>query len=251
MSPSATTGSADTEVATAGAAGTAVSTTVAGVDGCRGRWLLVRRTLDGVSTPTAELVDDLGPLVDEVRQHQLRVLAIDMPIALLDVHPRTCDVEARRHLGPRRSSVFPAPVRAVLDATDYDEAKSLSRAAAGIAPSLQAFNLVPAIAHLDPLIEASDQDRIVEAHPELAFARLAGEPLAHPKRTAAGRAMRRRLLAANDPKLGQLIESSGLPAIDLLDAAALTVTGARIVAGDERRVGDQLDHRGRRSEIVW
>jgi len=226
-------------------------TTVAGVDGCRGRWLVVRRNLNRNTPPSAELIDDLGPLVDEVRRHRLLALAIDMPIALLDVHPRTCDVEARRHLGPRRSSVFPAPVRAVLDAADYDEARSLSRAAADIAPSRQAFNLIPAIAHLDPLIEASEQDRIVEAHPELAFARLAGEPLADPKRTAAGRATRRRLLADHDPNLGQLIESSGLPPVDLLDAAALTVTAARIVDGDERRVGDQLDHRGRRSEIVW
>ncbi len=224
---------------------------MAGVDGCRGRWLVVRRTLDGVSTPSAELVDDLGPLVDEVRQHRLLALAIDMPIALLDVHPRNCDVEARRHLGPRRSSVFPAPVRAVLGAADYDEARARSRAAAGVAPSRQTFNLVPAITHLDPLIDPSDQDRVVEAHPELAFARLAGETLADPKRTTEGRAVRRRLLADHDPNLGRLISSSGLPPIDLLDAAALTVTAARIVDGDERRVGDQLDHRGRRSEIVW
>ncbi len=212
---------------------------------------MVRRTLATGEQPTAELVDDLGPLVGDVRRGRLSALAIDMPIALLDVHPRTCDVDARRHLGPRRSSVFPAPVRAVLGAADYDEAKRRSRAAAGVAPSLQAFNLVPAIAHLDPLIDPSDQERVVEAHPELAFARLAGEPLAHPKRTAEGRATRRQLLADHDRGLGRLIEVSDLPPVDLLDAAVLTVTAARILDGDERRIGDQLDDRGRRSEIVW
>lgn len=225
--------------------------TVAGVDGCRGRWLVVRRALATGARPTAELLDDLGPLVEDVRRGRLAALAVDMPIALLDHHPRRCDVEARRHLGPRRSSVFPAPVTAVLGATDYDDAKRRSRAAAGVAPSRQAFNLVPAIGHLDPLIEPSDQDRVVEAHPELAFARLAGRPLPHPKKTQEGRAHRRDLLAGHDPGLAELIESSGLPPIDLLDAAALTVTAWRIVTGDERRLGGQLDTRGRRSEIVW
>lgn len=226
-------------------------TVVAGVDGCRGRWLVVWRTLGGGAEPTAELVDDLGPLIDDVRNHRLAALAIDMPIALLDQHPRRCDTEARRHLGPRRSSVFPTPVRAALGSADYDEARRRSREAAGVAPSIQAFNLLSAIAHLDPLVDPADQDRVVEAHPELAFARLAGEPLPHSKRAADGRNQRRTLLIDHDPSLGRLIGSSPLPKIDLLDAAVLTVTAARVVTGDERRLGGELDHRGRRAEIVW
>jgi predicted RNase H-like nuclease len=233
---------------------------VAGVDGCRGRWLVVRRVVgrgpDAGTEPSAELVDDLAPLIDELRRGRLAALAVDMPIGPLDDHPRTCDVEARRLLGPRRSSVFPTPVRAVLDAVvdhgaDYDEARRVSRAAVGVAPSVQAFNLVPAIGHLDRLVQVGDQDRLVEAHPELAFARLNDEPLPHPKRTAEGRALRRRLLVAADPAFGPLIASSRLPAIDLLDAAVLTITAARVVAGDERRLGDQRDRAGRRAEVVW
>ncbi|MEL6985655.1 MAG: DUF429 domain-containing protein, partial [Actinomycetota bacterium] len=213
--------------------------------------LVVHRTLDASVPPTAELVDDLEPLIDLVRGHQLAALAIDMPIALLDHHPRIGDTEARKHLGPRRSSVFPSPVRAVLGSSDYDDARRRSRASAGIAPSLQAFNLLPAIAHLDPLIEPEDQDRVVEAHPELAFARLAGEPLPHAKTTAEGRRHRRRLLIDHDPAFEALIDASPLPPVDLLDAAALTVTAARVSTGDDRRLGGELDHRGRRAEIVW
>ena len=175
-----------------------------------------------------------------------------MPIGLLDHHPRAADVEARRLLGPRRSSVFPAPVRAVLGAGDYDEARQRSRAAAEVAPSRQAFNLVPAIVHLDGLVRPDDQDQLVEAHPELAFASLAGRPLAEPKRTAAGRAERRRLLVDHDDRLATLIDRSDLPPIDLLDAAALTVTAGRVVDGTERRLGDpdERDRAGRRAEIV-
>ncbi len=228
---------------------------VVGVDGCRGRWLVVRRR-PGVGA-TAELVDDLGPLVEAVRIGRIAALAIDMPIGILDHHPRASDVAARRLLGRRRSSVFPAPVRSVLGAADYDEARTRSRATAGVAPSRQAFNLVPAIAHLDSLVEPGDQDLVVEAHPELAFARLAAgdagaaAPLDEPKRTGAGRRRRRHLLVRHDPTLAALLDASPLPVVDLLDAAVLTVTAARVATGTERRLGDERDRFGRRAEIVW
>lgn len=228
---------------------------VVGVDGCKGRWLVVRRR-PGVGA-TAELVDDLAPLVDAVRLGGIAALAVDMPIGILDHHPRAADVAARRLLGPRRSSVFPAPVRSVLAAADYDEARARSRASTGVAPSRQTFNLVPAIVHLDALVEPDDQGRLVEAHPELAFARLAAgddalpAPLGDPKRTAAGRRRRRELLLDHDPTLAPVLDDSPLPTIDLLDAAALTVTAERVVSGTDRRLGDERDHLGRRVEIVW
>lgn len=243
---------------------------VAGVDGCRGQWLVVRRepshdSGDGRTT-TADLVDDLAPLVDELRAGTLEALAIDMPIALLDVHPRACDVAARGLLGVRRSSVFPAPVRAALGCTDYDEARRRSRETAGIAPSVQAYNLLPSIRHLDELVRASDQDCLVEAHPELAFTRLNGQPLDEPKKTSAGRDLRRRLLVEADPTFSAVLDElvhpaagrAKLPAIDLYDAAVLTITADHIVAGTERRLPDDdsgpfhvLDHLGRRAQIVW
>ncbi len=230
---------------------------VAGVDGCRGRWLVVRRRPG--QGARADLVDDLGPVVAQLRRGRLAAMAVDMPIGLLDHHPRQCDVEARALLGPRRSSVFPAPVRAVLGSADYGEARRRSRAAIDLALSRQAFNLLPAIEHLDRLVTTADQDRLVEAHPELAFARLAGGshreatpvPLAEPKRTADGRSARRALLVAEDPVLADLIDTSPLPPVDLLDAAVLTVTAARVVAGTARRLGTERDHRGRRAEVVW
>ena len=233
---------------------------VAGVDGCRGSWLVVRRGPapptgecgggDG-RTATAELVDDLEPLVQALRRGELAALAVNMPIGLLDHHPRACEVEARRLLGPRRSSVFPSPIRALLDVADYDEARVVSRSAVGKAPSRQTFNLVPAIRHLHRLVRAEDQDRLVEAHPELAFARLAGEPLPHPKRTVEGRALRRDLLLQHEPNLQSLLDAGDLPLIDLLDATVLTVTADRVTTADERRIGPQPTPDGRRSEIVW
>ncbi|MEM7322402.1 MAG: DUF429 domain-containing protein [Actinomycetota bacterium] len=223
---------------------------VIGIDGCRGGWVTVElREPDHV---VAEHVTDLQPVVDRLRAGRLGAVAIDIPIGLLDAQPRDCDVAARRVLGPRRSSVFPAPVRDTLDAVDYQDACRRSRDCSGKALSVQAFNLIPKITEVDRLVEPSDQDRLVEAHPECAFARLLGRPLDAAKRTAAGAAAREQLLRGWNPALGAVIDSPhGLPPIDLLDAAALVVTAGHVVAGTAHRLGSQRDRRGLLAQITY
>lgn len=229
-----------------------VSTTepIVGLDGCRGGWVAVERT--GRGRYQAEVVTDLQPLIKRLRNNDLAALAIDMPIGLLDTQPRDCDVAARKVLGARRSSVFPAPVRDTLEATDYPDACRRSRSSSGKALSKQAYNLLPKLIEVDQLVKPTDQDRLVEAHPECAFARLLGGPLDDPKRTTAGAEQRRTLLREWDPVLGDLIDSDhGLPKIDLLDAAVLVVTAAHVVAGTEHRLGQQRDRRGLLAQVVY
>lgn len=222
---------------------------LAGVDGCRGGWIVVTRFGDDMQ---AEMVTALDPVIEQLRDGTLGALAIDMPIGLLDDRPRSCDIEARKVLGPRRSSVFPAPVRSTLAAASYQDACRLSSQASGKALSKQAFNLIPKIAELDLLVTSADQDRLVEAHPECAFARLAEGPLVEPKRTKAGQALRRQLLGGNDSNLDALIsEHPQLPVIDLMDAAVLTITAGHVVAGSEIRLGNDVDCTGLRAEIVY
>ncbi len=139
----------------------------------------------------------------------------------------------------------------MLDATDYADACARSRLVSGKALSLQAFHLLPKIRQLESLIGPADQHRIVEAHPECAFARLAGSPLGDTKATSDGRATRRRLLeqrfgSALDPVLNSGIAPLG----DLLDAAVLVVTARHVLDGSEIRFGGELDATGRRAEIV-
>ncbi len=221
---------------------------VVGVDGCRDGWVAVEWSGCRLS---AELVATLDRLVARLRAGELAALAIDMPIGLLDDRPRTCDIEARKLLGPRRSSVFPAPVRATLPARDYDEACRLSREASGRAMSKQAFNLLGKIRQLDRLVEPADQHRLVEAHPECAFLRLAGRPPAEAKRSGPGRAMRRRLLGSTDPAFERLLATSDLPPLDLADAAVLAITARHVAAGSELRLGSDVDRTGLRAEIVY
>lgn len=226
---------------------------VAGIDGCPGGWAVATLRAGVV---TVERATSLDRTVARIRAGEVAAAAIDMPIGLLNDRSRTSDHEARRFLGVRRSSVFATPVRATLQATDYVDACARSRAASGKALSKQAFHLLPKIAELDRLIEPGDQDRIVEAHPECAFARLAGLPLQHPKATQDGRTQRTDLLAAALPefsssRLDELIAAKTVPLTDLLDALVLVLTARHVVAGTEHRLGGDVDSTGLRAEIVY
>jgi predicted RNase H-like nuclease len=245
---------------------------VAGADGCRTGWVLAvhwpagqpapgklrspdrhdrseERNFDGRLEIT--VVAALDGVIEDVAAGRLAALAIDMPMGLPEAGPRACDLAARRRLGPRRASVFPTPVRAALDAPSYAEALARSRAVDGRGLSRQAFNLLAKIAELDRVIRPELQDRIVEAHPEMAFARLAGRPCLQPKRTPDGRAERLGLL--RQAGLGDLtqVRLPGAAPDDVLDAAALTLTAARVRDGVAERLGDGArDARGLRMEVV-
>lgn len=221
-----------------------------GIDGCRGQWVVVSRD-DGT---TVVLVPDLTAIVAGVRAGEVAAAAIDMPIGLFDSGPRDCDVEARKLLGHRRSTVFPAPARAALAASDYADACDRSRRATGKALSKQTFNILEPIRQLDLLLEPGDAEHIVEAHPELAFARIAGEPLPS-KHTPEGRAMRksalRSALGAEVDVLLRQASTANVPVVDLFDAAVLTITAGHVVAGTEVRLGGAIDPSGKRAQVVY
>ncbi len=161
--------------------------TVAGVDGCRAGWVVAvadGRTVDvSVVAAFADVLDLLDAGIDAI--------AVDIPIGLPEAGPRQCDIDARKLLGPRRSTVFPAPPRALLHERNYPTALQTKRALDGQGLSKQAFHLLPKIAEVDACLQPELQPRIVEAHPELAFQLLAGEHLPS-KHDAEGLAQRER-----------------------------------------------------------
>jgi len=207
---------------------------LAGVDGCRGGWVVALRTPPtGIVTVT--VVPDVPALVRTTRR--CAAVALDMPIGLPDTGPRACDTLTRAALGPRRASVFPAPPRAVLGATTYAEACERARQATGRALSQQAFNLLPKITAVDSALRA-DPDwaaRVHEVHPELAFACLdAGRPMAHPKRDPRGAAARRARIDVAFPEdfehARAAIPRRDAADDDLLDALACLWSAGRIAA---------------------
>lgn len=217
---------------------------VAGVDGCRAGWLVAVAVAEPFELQSLVVTADVRSVVVDTR---FAFVAIDMPIGLPERASRPCDVAARTLLGPRRSSVFPAPVRVVLAATDYPDALVRSRAACGKGLSLQTWNLVPRIRELDRAMTSELQQHVRETHPELCFTRLAGGPLAHPKRQGAGRAERIALVGPPPPT------PRGAAGDDVLDAIALAHAAARFVRGDGQVVGDEgeVDRRGLRMQIWW
>jgi predicted RNase H-like nuclease len=221
---------------------------VAGVDGCRAGWVVAVTAAEGPAPIVSiDVVAHIGEVFDRVRSGELVAVGLDMPIGLPDAGPRACDDLTRRRLGPRRSSVFPTPPRPVLGSADHAEALRRSRAIDGRGISIQAFNLLPKIAEVDAAIDPGLADAVVEAHPESAFAELAGAPLLTTKRTAEGRSRRLALLARPFPRSADLLTTRlrGAAADDVLDAAAAAWSARRWATGTAIVLGDgTLDGRG-------
>ena len=206
---------------------------VAGVDGCRGAWLAA--VADGADV-FWRLVPTFRALYDD---SALTVIAIDVPIGLPESGRRECDRQARSALGRRGASVFAAPVRPVLGCATYAEARTVLAALGGASMSAQAFGIVRAVRDVDGCVQADDDDRIVETHPELAFQLLSGGRLAAKKSTA-GQAARIRALTGRWADLLHVLERvpAAVPLDDALDALACLWVAERWAAGHRRTLGD-------------
>jgi predicted RNase H-like nuclease len=208
---------------------------VVGIDGCRGGWVVA--SADGVRVHR------------ELTLLGFDLVGIDMPIGLIDGPPRACDVEARRYLRPRGSSVFPAPPRAALRCSDYRAALAIARDATGRGISKQTFNIMPKIAELDSLIDESTRLRVIEVHPECAFRALSAGEVLPSKKTASGQALRQRLLADHFDLPSRVPPGAALD--DMLDAYAVLWSTNRFLRGEHIVFGDgQRDARGLEMRIV-
>ncbi|SEN77872.1 Predicted nuclease (RNAse H fold) [Rhodospirillales bacterium URHD0017] len=206
---------------------------IGGADGCRTGWVVCRRDAKGVLD--MRVVKTLAEACEG-----LSVLAVDMPIGFVDVPrpPRACEVEARRLLPGKTSSVFPTPCRPALACTTHAEANAASRKL-GIGINQQTFHLFPKMREVDELLRSRPQlKRIVyEAHPELAFARMNGDrPVLSKKRQPEGYAERRRLLAKHGFAC-PVDRLSGAARDDILDAIAVCRTALLIAERKAARLG--------------
>ncbi len=225
---------------------------VRGVDGCRGGWLSADvRGLGGEVDWRWWPLAETGALL---RDERVAVVAIDVPIGLPELGARECDRAARKMLGPRGVSVFPAPSRSVLSAPSYAEARAvLARVPGGRSMSAQAFGIVRAVAAVDGCLSGADDDRVFECHPEVSFCLMGGGPGLPAKRTADGLAIRRRLLATRWPDVEAMLPArpARVPEDDALDALACAWSALRIAGGQHVTLGDGArDPRGLPMRIV-
>lgn len=206
---------------------------VGGADGCRTGWVVCRRDANGALD--VRVVKTLAEACEG-----LSILAVDMPIGFVDAPrpARQCEVEARKLMPGKASSVFPTPCRPALACATHAEANALSKTL-GVGINQQTFHLFPKMREVDELLCSQPRlKRIVyEAHPELAFARMnGGKPVLSKKRQPDGYAERRRLLAKHGFPC-PVNRLSGAARDDILDAIAVCRTALLITEKKATRLG--------------
>jgi predicted RNase H-like nuclease len=219
-----------------------------GIDGCRVGWIAVAllETKVGVyHLPTIAALTDVVATPTAV--------GIDIPIGLPDAGRRPADVEARLMLGPRRHSVFFAPVRAAVEATTHRAATELSVRITGSGISRQAHNLARKILEVEQWLPDAPCG-VWEVHPELSFALLMGKPARASKKTWAGMIERRNALTSVGISLDGAPYEAGVHAAvdDVLDAGAVAWSATRLLAGTARSFPDPPPSGvGGRSIAIW
>jgi len=207
--------------------------TALGIDGCRDGWFYFRFD-DGVGT--FGVADSVAELVAELPDGACALIDIPIGLRARGKRERQCDVAARERLGPRRSSVFAAPLRPALRARDYTSANAQQKRLSGRGLSRQTWNIVPKIREVDELVRGDERARelLREAHPELVFAGLAGGPMSFPKKTRDGFTERMTILSILHPDAETLVASAflahgGFDASrdDVVDAFVLALAASR------------------------
>ena len=224
---------------------------VTGADACRRGWVAVSLEVPG---PGAAWPGPGRGRVAGVRVHESLAGAlegagpagIDMPLGLLESGWREADRVARGLLGPRRSSVFAIPPRAVWAQASYQAANRRCRELTGQGLSIQAWGLRARLLEAGRYREVCGHP-LYEVHPELAFSAMAGAPLAYSKHTEAGAGLRRELLARAGIVVPRVPPA---PVTDTLDAAAVAWSTWRIAAGRAVTLPDRPQHDRHGREIA-
>ncbi len=226
---------------------------IVGVDGCRRGWLVVEANCD---LSMAEL--HVAPKWDDITS-TARIVAVDMPIGLARNGVRQCEVEARKLISPCGPRVFKTLPRGALRFAqeNWIAANQWSKAQGFGGISKQIWNIRPKIKEIDRAIGPEDQTRIVEAHPELAFARLNnGKPL-DSKHTRAGLDARQQILRragfTNLDGWLRALRGKGAKADDLYDACVLVLTARNFLRGAGKEVPrvEERDSRGLKMAIGY
>ncbi len=203
-----------------------------GVDGCSAGWFAIAFADD--NHLHFQMFGSIDQMWEAFRQAQL--ILIDIPIGLPHWRNRSCDVEARKILGRRGASVFPAPSRPAISETDYERAAIVNYQILGRKLSIQTWNIIDKIKQVDRLLDADPRSRAIirESHPEICFWALAGgRAMAFNKKTEAGMTERLGVLKPLNPFVEvtfqaavQSFRRKDLARDDILDAMALAITAA-------------------------
>lgn len=200
-----------------------------GIDGCKKGWFLV--ILED-NRCKVDIIESIQKLTDYATDKN-DIVVIDIPIGLMNGrNERKCDSEARKKLGPRRSSVFPVPTEQAVYCTSYEECCEKNEEITGKKISRQAFGIVPKIREVDAYIKHNKPNfTFIESHPEVAFWSLNNQAhLQHGKKTNDGINERLRILKSHEPRAGDIYNRArstfakkDLAEDDVIDAICMAV----------------------------
>tara|TARA_A100001011_G_scaffold386539_1_gene462574 strand:- start:551 stop:1099 length:549 start_codon:yes stop_codon:yes gene_type:complete len=149
---------------------------------------------------------------------------------------RSCDIAARKFLGPRSSTIFSPPCQDAIYSKNYDEAKATNLKKTGKSVSKQSWFLSKKIIETKNFIESDSKLDLKEGHPECSFTQISGAPILENKKTMKGIFKRLDILNKLNFDLPRLVEmlpkNVNIGIDDLLDAAILCWTASRFFNGN-------------------
>jgi predicted RNase H-like nuclease len=206
---------------------------IAGADGCKDGWVVVSEERSG-----AVCFQKIPHLREIALRKELALIVVDIPMGLLDKGAREADTAARQQLGSRRSCVFTAPIRPILDCKTREEPSNKWFRIEEKKCTCQLWGIIPKIREVDELLRESPRTRkrIREGHPEVSFAVMnGGEPLLTRKRKKEGQLERIGLLKETfGDEVERLLNSiKARFHADLIDAFSMLWTARRISRNKE------------------
>jgi predicted RNase H-like nuclease len=222
-------------------------TVVLGVDGWSKGWVGVE--LRAGQFAAAHAGPDLRALIAAVHAD---VVGVDIPLGLMDTGWRTADLEAKKLLGPRASSVFLTPPRAALAEQSHAQASARCRKLTNNGFSIQAWGLKTKLLEANRVYD-SGGFALSEVHPELSFTAMGLPPGSGGKKSWRGQRVRLRLLRSVGIVLPDDLGGAGeVPPDDVLDAAAVAWSANRLAVGSAVSVPapPQINDRGQ-PVAIW
>lgn len=205
-----------------------------GVDSCKKGWFVV--ALNVSLNWEVGIFEDFGKVVSKYSSFDN--LLIDIPIGLPTKGNRSCDLEARRNLGRRGTSVFTVPSRKAIYSANYEEACNINLEINGKKLSKQTWNIIPKIKQLEKFLVSNTYylNKIRESHPEICFWALSDKkPMQNSKKTPDGIVERLELMKKIFPKAEilfkhskQKFKRSEASKDDIVDALVLAISASNL-----------------------
>tara|TARA_B100001057_G_scaffold496314_1_gene597470 strand:- start:993 stop:1691 length:699 start_codon:yes stop_codon:yes gene_type:complete len=199
-----------------------------GIDGCRSGWIGIYNFNDNFGTSGIIHKKKISEIISSFPSNS--IFLIDMPIFLSNrKYARKCDVEAKKFLGKRRSSIFFAPCSQALRTKNYNDANNINKKITSLGLSKQSWNLFEKIKEIQKL---NSKIKIFEGHPECSFTFYNKTEMDFTKSSAKGLFSRLKILYEIGFNVIELVDK--LPsdiianADDVIDAAILCWSAYRL-----------------------